>query len=106
MIRVFTQSEERTAPEDVIAAYDEGVASSAIPGQIGDVKVDSLPGVEALFNPGEWHSVALRDHVVQFHCPLPVFQLGIFLMVLRPARTVLRPNSLVPCPIYIAPCPN
>ena len=42
----------------------------------------------------------------EFNVSISVFQLGIFLRVLRPYCLASCPNSLAPCLIYIAPCPN
>ena len=53
VVRVFSASEERWASEDKLKAYEEQLASSAVPlQQIGDVKKDDLPGPEALTQPG------------------------------------------------------
>ena len=52
LIRVFTQCAERTADASDQAVFDELVASSAIPAQIGEIKTDELPGPEALVIPG------------------------------------------------------
>jgi phospholipase A-2-activating protein len=53
VVRVFSSAEERWSPEDQLKAYDEQVASSALPAdQIGDVNKSELPGPEALAAPG------------------------------------------------------
>ena len=52
MIRVFTQCLERAGDASEQAVFDELVASSAIPAQIGEIKTDELPGMEALLNKG------------------------------------------------------
>ncbi|KAJ7334356.1 hypothetical protein OS493_014667 [Desmophyllum pertusum] len=56
--RVFTASEERVASEEELKLFDAEVASHAIPaeaasGQLGDVKLEDLPGPEALLRPGD-----------------------------------------------------
>ena len=53
VIRVFSSSPERQAPDEEQQAFLDSVASSNIPSQIGDVKTDDLPGTEALLNPGK-----------------------------------------------------
>jgi len=35
-----------------LAAFEECVASSTIPAQVGDIKTEDLPGPEALLGPG------------------------------------------------------
>jgi phospholipase A-2-activating protein len=53
IVRVFSASEERWASEADIKAYDDTVASQALPAQqVGDVKASDLPGLEALNTPG------------------------------------------------------
>ncbi|KAI0063399.1 phospholipase A-2-activating protein [Artomyces pyxidatus] len=52
-VRVFSEVEERWAPADELKAFDDQVASQALPSQqIGDVKKSDLPGLDALFVPG------------------------------------------------------
>ncbi|PFH54172.1 hypothetical protein AMATHDRAFT_72694 [Amanita thiersii Skay4041] len=54
VVRVFSASEERWASESDLKAYDEQVASQALPAQqIGDIKKSDLPGPEALASPGK-----------------------------------------------------
>lgn len=52
VIRVFTTKPERMAPTDEQKSFEEQVAASAIPKQLGDVKLEELPGPEVLLNPG------------------------------------------------------
>lgn len=53
VVRVFSAQEERWAPADQLKAYDDLVASQALPAQqVGDVKKSDLPGPEALVQPG------------------------------------------------------
>jgi len=53
IIRVFTRDPNRTADAAEIEAYDKTIASQALnKTQVGDVKKDDLPGVEALSQPG------------------------------------------------------
>ena len=40
------------ADEELQRAFEEEVAQSTIPTQVGDLNVDQLPGPEALYNPG------------------------------------------------------
>ena len=54
MIRVFSNCPSRQASEEEQKAFEEQLASSAIPTQIGDIKTELLPGPEALFNPGRF----------------------------------------------------
>lgn len=57
VVRVFSASEDRWAPADSIKAYDDQVASTALPAQqVGDVKKSDLPGVEALSQSGRFNS--------------------------------------------------
>lgn len=52
-VRIFSASEERWAPAADLKAYDDLVASTAVPAQqVGDVKKSDLPGEEALLQPG------------------------------------------------------
>ena len=41
------------ASEEDQKAFEDLVASTAIPTQLGDINKDDLPGPEALVNPGE-----------------------------------------------------
>ncbi|XP_061181732.1 phospholipase A-2-activating protein-like [Saccostrea echinata] len=52
VIRVFTTTPERMAPEDEQKSFEEQVAATAVPKQLGDVKLEDLPGPEVLLNPG------------------------------------------------------
>ena len=53
VVRVFSTHEEHWAPADQLKAYDDLVASQALPAQqVGDVKKSDLPGPEALVEPG------------------------------------------------------
>ncbi|KAI8374947.1 WD40-repeat-containing domain protein [Choanephora cucurbitarum] len=54
MVRTFTRNQDRTATEDMLKAFEELLASQAIPSnQIGDINKDKLPGPEALASPGQ-----------------------------------------------------
>ncbi|PSR77633.1 hypothetical protein PHLCEN_2v7823 [Hermanssonia centrifuga] len=54
VVRVFSASEERWAPANELKAYEDSVASTALPAQqVGDVKKSDLPGIEALSQPGK-----------------------------------------------------
>ena len=60
-VRVFSSDESRWAPADQLKAYDELVASTALPAQqVGDVKKSDLPGLEALNQPGGQSSSSHR----------------------------------------------
>ncbi len=50
---MFTCSPDRIAPDEELKAYEEQLANTAIPQQMGDLKTDQLPGPEALLNPGK-----------------------------------------------------
>lgn len=53
VIRIFSSSEDRWAAAEQIKEYEEKVASQALPAQqVGDIKKDELPGLEALAQPG------------------------------------------------------
>ena len=51
-MRIFTQDPHRVAEPQVISDYQESVANSSIPAQIGDIKTEELPGPDALHIPG------------------------------------------------------
>ncbi|EAU88837.2 phospholipase A-2-activating protein [Coprinopsis cinerea okayama7 len=54
VVRVFSSVEERWASADELKAYEDQVASQALPSQqVGDVKKSDLPGPEALLAPGK-----------------------------------------------------
>ncbi|CAO3660671.1 unnamed protein product [Umbelopsis vinacea] len=54
IVRIFTRSKERFAEQETLKQFDELVASHAIPSnQVGDIKKDDLPGMEALHIPGK-----------------------------------------------------
>lgn len=60
VVRIFSASEERWASAGQIEAYDQQVASTALPAQqVGDVKKSDLPGLEALSQPGSLLMVLL-----------------------------------------------
>lgn len=53
IVRIFSADESRQLPSEELKAYDEQVASQALPAQqVGDVKKSDLPGLEALSTPG------------------------------------------------------
>ena len=53
VVRVFSEAEERWASPEDLKAFDELVASQALPAQqVGDIKKSDLPGPEALGEPG------------------------------------------------------
>lgn len=57
-VRVFSRAEDRWLPAPDLKAFDDEVASQAIPAhQVGDVKTSDLPGPEALLQPGEQRSM-------------------------------------------------
>jgi len=58
VIRVFTTSVQRMAPQAEIAAYEQSIAASEIPAQIGDIKTEDLVGPSALQVPGNHIYVA------------------------------------------------
>ena len=58
VVRIFSEAEERWASSEDLKAYDDLVASQALPAQqIGDVKKSDLPGPEALSIPGMYFFV-------------------------------------------------
>ncbi|XP_020626455.1 phospholipase A-2-activating protein-like [Orbicella faveolata] len=73
--RVFTASEERFASEEELKLFDAEVASHAIPaeaasGQLGDVKLEDLPGPEALLRPGDRSAqtkLIRRGNIIECH---------------------------------------
>ncbi|KAI0273434.1 phospholipase A-2-activating protein [Gloeopeniophorella convolvens] len=53
VVRIFSEVEERWASAEELKAFDDLVASQALPAQqVGDVKKSDLPGPEALNTPG------------------------------------------------------
>ncbi|TFY60426.1 hypothetical protein EVJ58_g5154 [Rhodofomes roseus] len=53
VVRIFSHDDSRQLPGEEQKAYDDQVASQALPAQqIGDVKKSDLPGLEALSSPG------------------------------------------------------
>ena len=52
VLRVFTCDISRMAGHEDCRAYDDLVASSIVPTQLGDINMDDLPGQEALTIPG------------------------------------------------------
>jgi len=64
-IRVFSSNPSRTADPDELTAFTEEVAASSVPSKstIGDLKIDELPGPEALFQPGrrEGQTIMIRE---------------------------------------------
>ncbi|KAK7485283.1 hypothetical protein BaRGS_00023534 [Batillaria attramentaria] len=67
VMRVFTTSSDRMASAEDQKAFEDLVASSAIPTQLGDINKEDLPGPEALLNPGrkegQTKMVRQGDHV-------------------------------------------
>ncbi|CCM00008.1 uncharacterized protein FIBRA_02033 [Fibroporia radiculosa] len=54
VVRIFTAEESRYLPGDQLKAYEDQIASQALPAQqIGDVKKSDLPGLEVLSEPGK-----------------------------------------------------
>lgn len=56
MIRVFTESEERVASAQDLQAFEEELSKATIDpktGDLGDIKIEELPGKEHLNEPGE-----------------------------------------------------
>ncbi|OAX34542.1 phospholipase A-2-activating protein [Rhizopogon vinicolor AM-OR11-026] len=54
VVRVFTESEDRWASTEELKAFEDQVASQALPAQqVGDVKKSDLPGPDALLQPGK-----------------------------------------------------
>ena len=64
-IRVFTNNENRVCSDDEAKLFSEEVSTSSIPSKstIGDLKMDELPGPEALLQPGkkEGQSLMVRE---------------------------------------------
>jgi phospholipase A-2-activating protein len=53
VVRIFSEVEERWAPPEELKAFDDLVASQALPAQqVGDVNKSDLPGPQALSTPG------------------------------------------------------
>ena len=57
IIRVFTESEERTASAEEIKAFERELSQATIDsktGDLGDINADQLPGREHLSEPGNY----------------------------------------------------
>ena len=66
IVRIFSEAEERWASPQDLKAYEDLVASQALPAQqIGDVKKSDLPGPEALSIPGMYFFVLhMHRHLI------------------------------------------
>lgn len=56
IIRVFTESQERTASAEELQAFEDELSQATIDpktGDLGDIKIEDLPGKEHLSEPGE-----------------------------------------------------
>jgi len=93
------------------AVFDELVASSAIPAQLGDIKTDQLPGMEALLTPGipalvQIIEAALTSYL--FYPPVPVLHNPPVVAQLQPSRlfdVVIPPLLLsTSSPCFTLPC--
>lgn len=66
VIRVFTEAEDRIAsPEDIQAFEDELSKATIDPktGDLGDIKLEDLPGREHLNEPGEKITTYIKQFV-------------------------------------------
>jgi phospholipase A-2-activating protein len=69
VVRIFSEAEERWASPEELKAFDDLVASQALPSQqVGDVKKSDLPGPEELNIPG-MHPFR-HTHITVSHSPL------------------------------------
>lgn len=60
IIRVFTESEDRTASAEEIKAFEKELSQATIDsktGDLGDINAEQLPGREHLNEPGKYFSV-------------------------------------------------
>lgn len=58
---MFSEAEERWASAEALKGYEDQIASQALPlQQVGDVKKNDLPGLEALSTPGNYLSLDIR----------------------------------------------
>ena len=55
-MRIFTSDPKKYASVDELKAYDDLIASSQVPSNMGDIKPEDLSGPEALMNPGKLNS--------------------------------------------------
>lgn len=56
IIRVFTEAEERTASAEDLQAFENELSKATIDpktGDLGDIKLEDLPGREHLKEPGQ-----------------------------------------------------
>ncbi|XP_058944914.2 phospholipase A-2-activating protein [Pocillopora verrucosa] len=75
IVRIFTAADDRVASEEELQLFDAEVASHAIPaeaasGMLGDVKLEDLPGPEALLRPGDKSAqtkLIRRGNVIECH---------------------------------------
>ncbi len=64
VIRVFTESEERVASAQNVQAFEDELSKAIIDpktGDLGDIKIEDLPGREHLNEPGEWIELGLQQ---------------------------------------------
>lgn len=67
IIRVFTESEERVASAQDLQAFEDELSKAIIDpktGDLGDIKIEDLPGKEHLEEPGK----EICDFDEDWHC--------------------------------------
>uniref|UniRef100_A0A2K6F8R3 Phospholipase A2 activating protein n=1 Tax=Propithecus coquereli TaxID=379532 RepID=A0A2K6F8R3_PROCO len=69
IIRVFTESEDRTASAEEIKAFEKELSQATIDsktGDLGDINAEQLPGREHLNEPGKYFSVSSSKNATIF----------------------------------------
>lgn len=70
IIRVFTESEDRTASAEEIKAFEKELSQATIDsktGDLGDINAEQLPGREHLNEPGKYFSVySIKKNATMF----------------------------------------
>lgn len=70
IIRVFTEAEDRTASAEDLQAFEDELSKATIDpktGDLGDIKIEDLPGREHLNEPGWKMDINLRAFVVRIN---------------------------------------
>ena len=64
-VRIFSSDPSRFASTDELKAYDDLIASSEVPSNLGDIKPEDLSEPEALLNPGKngWNLSFLQKNL-------------------------------------------
>uniref|UniRef100_A0A2K6F8S3 Phospholipase A2 activating protein n=1 Tax=Propithecus coquereli TaxID=379532 RepID=A0A2K6F8S3_PROCO len=84
IIRVFTESEDRTASAEEIKAFEKELSQATIDsktGDLGDINAEQLPGREHLNEPGKYFSVSSSKNATIFAYWIIMFFIGMWLYI-------------------------